>query len=153
VDDVRTTRRETLAEMSNVSMREAIRMVGGRAWGEIHTTRIAHALGSVEVLSRALGLNAPAFPAPGSPNTVNVAGYGRLLPFVNTHGASMRHVVDLADPDGAGGFILPTGQSGIPLSAHYANQTARWREGRLWPIPLDRTRAERGAVSRVTLGP
>jgi penicillin amidase len=153
VDEVRTTRRETLAEMSNVSMREAIRMVGGRAWGEIHTTRIAHALGSVDLVARALGLNAPAFPAPGSPNTVNVAGYGRLLPFVSTYGASMRHVVDLADPDGAGGFVLPTGQSGIPLSPHYADQTVRWREGRLWPIPLDRARAERAAVSRVTLGP
>ena len=153
VDDVRTTRRESLAEMSNASMREAIAVVGSRTWGDIHTVRIAHALGSVELLASALGLNAPAFAAPGSPNTVNVAGYGRLLPFVSTHGASMRHVVDMADPDGAGGFILPTGQSGIPRSPHYADQTSRWREGRLWPIPLDRDRARRAAVSRVTLGP
>ena len=76
-----------------------------------------------------------------------------MLPFVNTHGASMSQVVDLADPGGPGGFVLPTGQSGIPSSRHYRDQTAAWRAGRLSPIPLDRPRAERAAVSRATLEP
>ena len=134
-------------------MREAISMVGTRSWGEIHTTRIAHTLGSVDLLARTLNLNVGPFPAGGSHSTVNVAGHGRVLPFVNTHGASMRHVVDLADPDASGGFIVPTGQSGIPGSTHYRDQSAPWREGRLQPIPLGRARAERAAVTRTRLEP
>jgi penicillin amidase len=65
----------------------------------------------------------------------------------------MRLVVDLADPDGAGGFVIPTGVSGVSLSAHYRDQNPLWREGRLWPIPLGRGAADRGAATRTTLRP
>ena len=41
---------------------------------------------------------------------------------------------------GAGGFILPTGESGHPLSPHYRDQTARWRRGELWILPVDVTK-------------
>lgn len=49
----------------------------------------------------------------------------------------MRHVVDFGDVDGAGGFILPAGQSGNPRSPHYQDQTARWIRGELWVVPVD----------------
>ena len=153
VDDVRTPQRETLDEVATAAMRDAVGTVGSRAWGDLHQTRIAHPLGSAAVLDRALALNIGPFPNRGSPNTVNVASYGNRLPFVNTHGASQRHVVDMADPDGAGGFVIPTGQSGLPFSPHYRDQTPLWREGRLWRIPLDRDRAAARAVHRTILNP
>jgi penicillin amidase len=46
-------------------------------------------------------------------------------------------VVDFGDVDGSGGFILPTGESGHPMSDHYRDQTGRWRNGQLWVLPLD----------------
>jgi penicillin amidase len=154
VDDVGTERGETLEELSAEAMREAVRQVGTRTWGDLHVTRIEHPLGAVGTLDRTLGLNLGPFPNRGSPNTVNVASYGgRKLPYVNTHGASQRHVVDMADVDGAGGFVIPTGQSGLPFSKHYRDQTPLWREGRLWRIPLDREKARARAVSRMTLRP
>jgi penicillin G amidase len=109
-------------------------------------------MGSVAALERIFGLNIGPFPSPGSGHTVNVAGWGaRRPPFRTGHGASQRHVVDMGDVDGAGGFILPGGQSGIPFSPHYADQMPLWRDGRLWRIPLDRRAAEARTVARMTL--
>ncbi len=133
-------------------MREAIDSVGARSWGDLHATRINHALGTVAALARALDLNIGPFPNSGSPNTVNVASYGNRLPFTNTHGASQRHVVDMGDLDGTG-FVIPTGQSGLPFSKHYRDQTPLWRTGRLWLIPLERAKAEARVVHRMTLRP
>ncbi|HEX7243726.1 MAG TPA: penicillin acylase family protein, partial [Longimicrobiaceae bacterium] len=127
---------------------------GTRTWGELHHTRIEHPLGVVKALDRALGLNVGPFPSGGSAHTVAVAVYGGARPpFLNTYGPSQRHVVDLADVDGTGGFVIPTGQSGIPFSKHYRDQTPLWRTGRLWRIPLDRGKAEARVVSRMVLTP
>lgn len=51
---------------------------------------------------------------------------GVALPHV--HGPSLRFVMDLADPDGAQ-FVLAGGQSGNPLSPHFADGLADWRDG------------------------
>ncbi len=152
VDDVSTPRRETLPELAAAAMREAVSTVGGRTWGQIHPTLIEHSMGSVNALDRALNLNVGPFPNGGSGNTVNVAGFGAVEPpFTNKYGPSQRHVVDMGDPDGAGGFVIPTGQSGLPFSRHYRDQTPLWRTGRLWRIPLDRAKAEARTVSRMRL--
>jgi penicillin amidase len=153
VDDVRTPETETLDELSARAMERAMEIVAGRTWGELHSTRIAHTLGSSGLLDRGLKLNIGPMPNDGSGNTVNVAGYGGGPPFVNTFGASMRHVVDMGDTDGAGGFVIPTGQSGIPFSEHYRDQTGMWREGRLWNVPLARERAAARTVARMVLRP
>ncbi|HUF14152.1 MAG TPA: penicillin acylase family protein, partial [Longimicrobiales bacterium] len=68
-------------------------------------------------------------------------------------GPSQRHVVDMADVDGSGGFILPAGQSGIPTSRHYRDQHRAWVEGGLWRIPLDSARAEARRANVTTLRP
>jgi penicillin G amidase len=154
VDDVRTERRETLEELSTEAMRTAVARVAGRTWGELHLLEVRHPLGSAPALDRLLRLDLGRYPSPGSMNTVNVAGWdARRPPFVTTHGASQRHVVDMADPDGSGGFVLPGGQSGVPFSRHYRDQVPAWREGRLWRIPLDREAASARAVARMTLRP
>ncbi|MBA4156585.1 MAG: penicillin acylase family protein [Gemmatimonadetes bacterium] len=153
INDIRTGQTETLDEQAAAAMREAVEEVGMRRWSDLHETRINHSLGSARVLDRTFGINIGPFSKGGSPYTVDVAGYGIRPPFVNTHGASQRHVIDLADPDGVGGFVIPTGQSGIPFSRHYRDQTPLWREGRLWRIPLDRTQAEARAVHRMVLRP
>jgi penicillin amidase len=154
VDDVRTPKVETFDEQIAAAMRDAVATVGSRTWGELHVTEIQHPLGVVGALNRSLGLNIGPFPNGGSGNTVKVAGYGgRTPPFVNAYGPSQRHVVDMADVDGQGGFVIPTGESGVPTSRHYRDQTPMWRTGRLWLIPLDRQRAESRRVSRMVLKP
>jgi len=45
-------------------------------------------------------------------------------------------LVDLKRPDNTG-FVLPSGQSGHPLSEHFADQTSLWLGGRRIRISSD----------------
>ncbi|HYW13181.1 MAG TPA: penicillin acylase family protein [Longimicrobium sp.] len=155
VDDVKTKgKTETLDEVSSAAMGTAVKLVAGRPWGEMLVTRMDHPLGAIPALERVFKLNVGPFPAQGSHNTVNVAGFGaRTMPYVSSFGPSQRHVVDMAAVDEEGGFIVTTGQSGVPSSPHYRDQLEMWRTGRLWRIPLDRARAESRVVTRMKLTP
>jgi penicillin G amidase len=145
---------DSLVRMHAVeAMRSAEREVRRRSWGDLHSTAIRHPLGTVAVLDRFLGLNLDPIVRGGSSYTVDVAPYGIRSPFTSGFGASQRHVVDLADPGGSGGFVVPGGQSGVPFSRHYADQARLWREGKLWRIPLDRERASERAVHRARMRP
>ncbi|MGH7699775.1 MAG: penicillin acylase family protein [Gemmatimonadales bacterium] len=137
-DDVRTPERETLDTLARRAMQQAL--VGPRAapWGDVHQLVMHHPLAAIPLLGRLLGFRIGPVPAAGSNYTVNNAtSTADEPPFVSSYGPSMRHVVDLGDVDGGGGFILPTGQSGHPLSRHYRDQTERWLRGELWVLPLD----------------
>ncbi|MGH7545306.1 MAG: penicillin acylase family protein [Gemmatimonadota bacterium] len=154
LDDIRTRERETLDTLSARALREAVALVGDRTWGEIHPLTNAHALGSVAWLDAWLGFDIGPVPTAGDPFTVNAAHHSAVRPpFPVTWGVSQRHVVDLGDPDGAGGFILPTGESGNPLSPHYADQRETWLRGGLWRIPVERRRSEETARSVTVLTP
>ncbi len=121
-------------------------------WGDVHRTIEEHPLGSVPLLQRLAGFTIGPFATGGGNFTVNVASTDESAPpFESTWGPSMRHVVDFGNVDGAGGFILPAGQSGHPASPHYRDQTARWLAGQLWTVPLDLRRVR--VVSRLVLEP
>jgi penicillin amidase len=140
--------------VSRTAFAAAAVFVGDRTWGELHGLRIEHALGSVASLNRLLRLNLEESRTGGSETTVNVRHQdGRALPATVVYGPSQRHVVDLADVDGSGGFILPTGQSGLPFDRHYRDQFDRWRHGGLWLLPLDRAAASARTVHRLSLVP
>jgi penicillin amidase len=126
----------------------------GKVWGDLHAITAEHALAAAPGLDRALDLSIGPEPAGGSPTTVNVSHYtAERFPVNATYGPSQRHVVDLGDVDGAGGFILPTGQSGLPFVAHYRDQWPLWRSGGLWRIPLTRAAADARTVHRLRLEP
>ncbi len=145
---------ERFRDVIRTSAREADSIAAGRTWGELHEVGSDHALASARSLDRLFDLSPGPAPAPGSPTTVNVSHYaGARFPVRATAGASQRHVVDLGNIDGVGGFIIPTGQSGIPFNPHYRDQWRRWLEGGLWSIPLDRERAVAGGVQRLLLRP
>jgi acyl-homoserine lactone acylase PvdQ len=59
----------------------------------------------------------------------------------------------MARIDDAGGFILPTGQSGNPLDRHYRDQWPVWLDGGLWRIPLDYGAATARTVHTLRLEP
>lgn len=58
---------------------------------------------------------------------------GRERPFEQVFGAGLRIVTDLADPAGSRMIVVP-GQSGNPLSGHYADLVRRWRDFG-WLVP------------------
>jgi penicillin amidase len=148
------TSRAAFDSLAIQAMRAAQQTSGERTWGQLHSVYSEHALAAAAVLERLLRLNVGPLPGDGSPTTVNVSDYAAgHLPVRADYGPSQRHVVDMADIDGSGGFILPTGQSGLPFSRHYRDQARRWREGGLWRIPLAQEAARARTVHRLLLQP
>lgn len=136
------------------SARQADSLTVGKVWGDLHRIAIEHPLGSVASLNKAFRFNIGPTGRGGSPNTVNVSQFFvDAWPVTSTYAASQRHVVDLGNIDGAGGFILPSGQSGLPFDPDYRNQWPRWLAGGLWLIPLDQSRATERAVRHLRLVP
>ncbi|GAB6066748.1 penicillin acylase family protein [Methylothermus subterraneus] len=98
-------------------------------WGEVNRAQIRHPLAHGRAwLGR--WLNLPEDPLAGCAECVRVAR--------PSHGASMR-LTAVAGRPGAGLLQMPGGQSGHPLSPHYADQHAFWLTGK--PLPLAPGRA------------
>lgn len=145
-------------ELAADAMREAAEVAGDRPWAESNRAVHGHALGDVAALDRILGLNLGPLPHEGSPFTVNVAHWAFRspsddFPFLTTSGVSMRQVVELGNTEASGGFVIPTGQSGMPYSRHYDDQLPMWRNGRLLTLSLDRSAVEVSADHRMRLDP
>jgi penicillin amidase len=144
-------------EVSEEILREAAQDAAGYAgtpWGAAHLLDIDHPLASVPVVGDLLGFGRSDVPSPGGPHSPNVADHGGSSPpFRVRHGPSQRHVVDLADPDGSGGFVIPGGQSGWPGARHSWDQLGLWRNGGLVPLPLSREAVEARTTSRLRLLP
>jgi penicillin amidase len=92
-------------------------------WGSIHTLTLMHPLGKVSILDRAFNLNRGPFPVGGSYHTVSPYSYPFDTPFLSNHGSSHRHIFTVGDWDNSK-TIIPAGQSGIPASDFYCDQTA-----------------------------
>ncbi len=147
-------RQDGLTDEVGVAAARAALASADDSWGSLHQLVLTHPLASVPALGRLMGFRRAPLPRPGSYHSPNVADFsGRAPPFSVTHGPSQRHVVDLGDVDGAGGFILPGGQSGYPRSPHSRDQLKRWRGGELWMLPLAREKVETRSVSRLRLVP
>lgn len=65
--------------------------------------------------------------------TINVAAYLLSHPFDPVVGPAYRQIVDVGDP-GTSQWVIPGGSSGDPLSRHYDDQLADWRQGRYHPM-------------------
>lgn len=158
VDDLATPdHRETLAELEERAMAEAVVKVEGRRWGDLHSERHAHPLGGSAWLERLFGFQVGPYPSPGGPNTVRPDAYQMWSrmgageptpPWTSEYGPSQRLVVEMT-PDGPRGrLLIPTGQSGNPFSPHYRDMNASWRAGDLVPLPLQESDAD-GASPQV----
>jgi penicillin amidase len=96
-------------------------------WGALHTVTFAHPLSP--------GL-------PGPLRAVNNGAYSFATPYTVRSHASERMLVDLGDLDNSRA-VLPTGQSGQPLSRHWGDQTQLWLRGELHPMWFTRGRIPR----------
>ena len=91
-------------------------------WGKLHTFQLAHPMGKVKMLDKALGLNKGPYEMPGSFHTICPYSYSWGNLYNVNHGASHRHIFDVANWDNSK-TVIPTGVSGIPASKYYCNQT------------------------------
>jgi penicillin amidase len=119
-------------------------------WGALHRVRFAHPLARMPELG-------PLFVAAehelgGEEQTVLQAGFDARGGFDAVVVPSWRVVVDLADVDRSVA-ILPTGQSGDPVSPHWNDQSPLWIAGELRPAPFTRPAVETAAVTALRLEP
>jgi penicillin amidase len=108
-------------------------------WGTLHTVTFAHPLSpGLPGPLRALFDIGP-YERAGDGYSVNNGAYSLVTPFTLRSHASERMLVDLGDLDNSLS-VLPTGQSGQPLSRHWGDQTALWLRGDLHPMWFSRAR-------------
>ena len=110
-------------------------------WGAVHQAPFRHPL--------AAAFDLPSAARGGDGNTVNATGGRDLL---QTHGASFREILDVADWDRSVATSTP-GQSGQPGSAHYADLLPLWRDGRYFPLVYSRAAVERETAHVLWLEP
>ena len=122
-------------------------------WGEAHAVNMkSRILGEVPAVGSWFEID---MESGGEKETVNAGGFDVAdpeRPFAQNHGAGYRAVYDLANPERSV-FIQSTGQSGNPLSGHYADYAEAWRDGRYLPMLTERARVEEDALGTLVLEP
>lgn len=133
-DNVRTpgveTRDDILRKSVMLALLDLTRRLGtdmrAWSWGALHTVTFRHPLGELPAIGRVLNVGPLA--VGGASTTINNGEFRFGESYDAVVGASMRLIVDLAAPD-TSLLVLPTGQSGQPMSRHYADQSALWQNG------------------------
>jgi penicillin G amidase len=157
-DDVRTPRTESCAELLELSLDRALADVRRRygddaVWGTAHEARLRHRpFSRVAGLQRIFDIRVPSAGGSYTINRGEMDWGDDAEPFSNRHASSLRAIYDLADPQ-ASLFIMPGGQSGNPLSAHYRDLAPLWARGEYLQMITDRTRLESLGVQRLVLKP
>lgn len=158
-DDIGTIdRRETRDDMYLLAASDAVERLREQygaeedwAWSRVHVARFEHPLGGVALPFRWLFNRGPVQMV-GDGTTVLRVSYHRLRPFEAYELPSWRQILDVGNWDDSR-VVLPAGQSGHPLSPHYFDQNALWREGRYLSQPYTRAAVERARAHRLVLTP
>jgi len=136
---------ETKKEILTQSFKEAITNLTKQlgtietkwTWGKVHTLEHQHPIGKITALRTFF--NVGPFEASGSNEVIN-----NMMFFYNDTGIydvkggpSTRRVIDFSDVENSVS-ILPTGQSGNPMSHHYSDQAAMYNKGQFRKMKLNK---------------
>jgi penicillin G amidase len=124
--DIKETFEDIVIESYRQVIDDLTREYGGNpgqwTWGKAHTLELSHPLSASAMLEMAFDLNRGPYPCGGSFHTVCPWSYPLPKAFHADHGASHRHVYSAGNWDSSF-TVIPTGNSGIPASKFYCNQT------------------------------
>ncbi len=118
-------------------------------WGALHTVTFRHPLATRDP-TIAKAFNIGPFERGGDANTPNNTRYNDK--FEQIHGASYRHLLDLADWDRGLATSAP-GQSGQPGSPHYSDLAPMWAKAEYFPLAFSRKKVEESAAHKLELKP
>jgi penicillin amidase len=120
-------------------------------WKKLHKIKFAHTLGSVKPLD--MLFNRGPYPVGGDSNTIwNTATGYHDLSGEAVVGPPFRFIADLSDLDHCLGLLSP-GQSGHPLSKHYADQIKAWFTQGYHPMIVNRQELEKEVEDQLILSP
>jgi penicillin G amidase len=121
------------------------------AWGAIRPQTLRHRFGDKKPLNRVF--NVGPLPGNGDSTTINQAGFEFWEPLrSSTVTAHLRSVIDIGNW-GASRFVLLGGQSGNPLSPHYADLVPLYQRGEGAPVHWDDSEVSRHCIATITLTP
>jgi penicillin amidase len=119
-------------------------------WGNVHLLTFRHPLSSAHP---ALGiLNRGPFGVPGGNDTVNALWRYALDGYDCYGGVSYRQIIDVSEFSNSIAIFAP-GQSGHPLSDHYADLIDLFLEGKYHPMLFHRTDVEKEKKHTLFLKP
>ncbi|MBM3997586.1 MAG: penicillin acylase family protein [Planctomycetes bacterium] len=118
-------------------------------WGALHSVIFRHPLEKMHA-DYAKALNIGPFERTGDGNTPNNTRYD--ADFKQIHGATYRHLFDLADWDKGLATSAP-GQSGQFGSPHYADLAPLWANGEYFPLAYSRKMVEEVTRHKLILRP
>jgi penicillin amidase len=145
-DNIETpNKKESRREILSQSFKEAVvtlemqlgESVQDWTWNKVHVVEYEHPLGKVVALRKIF--NVGPFKVPGSNEVINnqMFNYTNDGKYVVTGGPSSRRIVDFSDVENSWS-ILPTGQSGNPLSSHYNDQAKMYNEGKFRKMKMNK---------------
>ena len=115
--------------------------VSGWTWNKVHTVEHKHPLGEVAALRSYF--NVGPFEINGSNEVINNLMF--TFTEAGNHqvkaGPSTRRIIDFSDIENSVS-ILPTGQSGNPLSQHYDDQAVMYNEGKFRKMKMNKKEIE-----------
>ena len=133
-DNINTkNKKEDIDDIAALTFKETVDTLKDRLGDDIdswqyqklHTLTLKHPLAKVKILNFLFNLNRGPYGVGGSNHTISPYNYSYKKPFAVTSGASERHIYTAANWSNSL-TIIPTGESGIPASKFYCNQTDRY---------------------------
>lgn len=121
-------------------------------WDKLHTLEHEHPIGKVASLREFF--NVGPYPVPGTKEVINNLAfpYNESGKFKVTAGPSTRRVIDFSDIENSMS-ILPTGQSGNPLSDHYEDQAEMYIQGKFRKMMINKEEIKEKSASVLIFQP
>jgi penicillin amidase len=124
---------------------------GNWGWGHVRTLTLEHPFGQKKMFTKVFNLGP--VPCGGDGDTINQASARPLEPLTRPDSiASMRAVMDVGGWENCR-YSLPAGQSGNPLSPHYADLLPLWHRGEGVPIAWSPEAVEKATRETLRLVP
>jgi penicillin amidase len=145
-DNIKTKNiKETQSEILTKSFKEAVaaleKQLGSDVnkwkWEKVHKVEFQHPIGKVKMFSKFF--NVGSFGISGSNEVINnqLFTYSNDAEIQVKGGPSTRRIIDFSDVENSWS-ILPTGQSGNPMSKHYKDQTDLFIKGKFRKMKLNK---------------
>jgi len=143
------TKKETQAAILTLSFREAIASLEKQwghdltawKWKSVHKVTFEHPIGKVKLFSSFF--NVGPFAIDGSNEVINnqLFFYSEEAEIEVKGGPSTRRIIDFSDIENSWS-VLPTGQSGNPMSPHFNDQAALFVKGKFRKMKLNKREIE-----------
>ena len=146
-DNINTKdKKETQSEILTLSFKEAIASLENQLgsnvnqwqWKKVHKVEFQHPIGKLKLFSKFF--NVGSFPIAGTNEVINnqLFIYSDDAEIQVKGGPSTRRIIDFSDIENSWS-VLPTGQSGNPMSDHYNDQTDLFVKGKFRKMKLNKS--------------